>query len=63
MSGDFVDESSWADQIGRCPPFLRAPLRNTCVQSRSDRRWYQCQDGGWVDRAPDPERCASVHPL
>jgi hypothetical protein len=36
---------------------------NTCVQARSDRLWYQCKDGAWVPRFPDPEACASQHPL
>jgi hypothetical protein len=36
---------------------------NTCVQARSDRKWYQCKDGAWVDRYSDPEACVSQHPL
>jgi hypothetical protein len=36
---------------------------NTCVQARSDHQWYQCKDGAWVPRFPDPEACASQHPL
>lgn len=36
---------------------------NACVQSRSDQKWYQCNNGAWVDRFSDPTACASVHPL
>lgn len=36
---------------------------NTCVQARSDGRWYQCKDGAWGDRFSNPEACASVHAL
>jgi muramidase (phage lysozyme) len=36
---------------------------NTCVQSRSDGNWYQCDSGHWVDRWTDPAPCSSVHPL
>lgn len=36
---------------------------NACVQSKSDKQWYQCSDGSWVDRFTDPEACSSVHPL
>jgi hypothetical protein len=36
---------------------------NACVQSRSDSKWYQCNNGTWVDRWTDPTACASVHPL
>jgi len=36
---------------------------DACVQSRSDRLWYQCNDGAWVDRWNDPAACNGVHPL
>ena len=36
---------------------------NACVQSRSNRAWYQCDNGSWVDRASDPESCSSQHAL
>lgn len=36
---------------------------NACVQSASDRKWYQCDRGSWVDRWTDPTACSSVHPL
>jgi len=36
---------------------------NACVQSRSDKAWYQCSDGAWVDRWNDPTPCAAVYPL
>jgi len=36
---------------------------NACVQSRSDKLWYQCDDGAWVDRWNDPTACDGIHPL
>jgi len=36
---------------------------NACVQSKSDKLWYQCANGSWVDRFTDPEACNGVHPL
>lgn len=36
---------------------------NACVQSRSDKAWYQCSDGAWVDRWNDPTPCSAVYPL
>ncbi|GAC1518847.1 MAG: hypothetical protein NVS3B10_20750 [Polyangiales bacterium] len=37
---------------------------DTCVQSRSDSKWYQCSGPNtWVDRWSDPAACSSVHPL
>jgi len=36
---------------------------NTCVQSKYDDLWYQCNNGSWIDRWSDPEACVSVHPL
>ncbi len=36
---------------------------NACVQSKYDDLWYQCDDGGWVDRWTDPDACNGVHPL
>ena len=36
---------------------------NTCVQSKYDNLWYQCDNGSWVDRYSDPDACVSVHPL
>jgi hypothetical protein len=42
----------------------------TCVQARSDRRWYQCTRQGWIADASIPSTrrgpaglCASYHPL
>ena len=34
-----------------------------CVQSASNRLWYQCENGSWVDRWTDPNACNGVHPL
>ena len=37
---------------------------NACVQSKFDRRWYQCAGpNDWVIRWNDPTACSSVHPL
>ncbi len=48
----------WSNTLG-----VEVPL-NTCVQSKSDRLWYQCSGANkWVDRASDPAACVSVHPL
>ncbi len=47
----------YSSTLGRDMP------ENACVQSRSDSAWYQCSDGGWVDRWSDPLACSSVNPL
>jgi hypothetical protein len=36
---------------------------NACVQSSYDNDWYQCDNGGWVDRWTDPDACDGVYPL
>jgi hypothetical protein len=36
---------------------------NTCVQSKYDGDWYQCDNGAWVDRWTDPDACVAVYPL
>ncbi|MGZ3419862.1 MAG: M15 family metallopeptidase [Polyangiales bacterium] len=37
---------------------------NTCVQSRADRKWYQCLGGNnWEIRWNVPAKCVSEHPL
>ena len=37
---------------------------NTCVQSRADRKWYQCVGGNhWEIRWGVPAACVSEHPL
>jgi len=36
---------------------------NACVQSKFDKKWYQCDNGAWVDRWSDPAACSSVHGL
>jgi hypothetical protein len=36
---------------------------DTCVESKYDKVWYQCDNGSWVDRWSDPNACASIHPL
>nr|HEX4316992.1 phage tail tip lysozyme [Kofleriaceae bacterium] len=36
---------------------------NSCVQSKFDDDWFQCDNGAWVDRWTDPDACAAVYPL
>ena len=36
---------------------------NTCVQSDSDDKWYQCDAGDWVSRDSDPKGCSALYPL
>jgi hypothetical protein len=49
--------SCFSNTLGRDMP------HNSCVQSRSDSLWYQCDNGSWVDRFSDPEACNGVFPL
>ena len=49
--------SCYSGTLGKSVP------HNTCVESKFDKLWYQCDNGGWVDRWSDPEACSSVHPL
>ncbi len=46
-----------SDTLGKDLPM------NACVQSKFDDKWYQCDDGHWVDRWSDPAPCSSVHGL
>lgn len=41
----------------------RVVVENTCVQSRSDGKWYQCSDGKWLVRSTVAAACVSEHPL
>jgi len=41
----------------------REMVANACVQSKFDDRWYQCDDGAWVNRWTDPAACDGVYPL
>ena len=36
---------------------------HACVQSQSDSKWYECEDGSWVGRYSDPAACNGVYPL
>lgn len=45
------------------PTLGRAMPANACVQSRSNRLWYQCDYGTWVDRWSDPTPCNGTYPL
>ncbi len=48
----------WSSTMGR-----QVPL-NTCVQSKFDRKWYQCLKGNdWEIRWNVPAACVSEHPL
>ncbi|MBI2388002.1 MAG: D-alanyl-D-alanine carboxypeptidase family protein [Deltaproteobacteria bacterium] len=48
----------WSSTLGR-----QVPL-NTCVQSKFDRKWYQCLPGNdWEIRWNVPAACVSEHPL
>jgi len=41
----------------------RDVAENTCVESKFDGAWYQCDNGQWVDRYSDPEACVAEYPL
>lgn len=47
----------WSGTLGKSVP------TDTCVESKYDKVWYQCNDGSWIDRWTDPDPCKSVHPL
>jgi hypothetical protein len=49
--------SCYSSTLGRTMP------ANACVESRSNRLWYQCDNGTWVDRWNDPTACNGVYPL
>jgi uncharacterized membrane protein YgcG len=36
---------------------------NACVQSKSNKAWYECKNGSWVDRFSDPTACNGTYPL
>ncbi len=56
-TGSSATSSCYSGTLGKSVP------QNTCVESKYDGLWYQCDNGGWVDRWSDPDPCASVHPL
>ena len=35
----------------------------TCVQARSDRKWYRCDDGDWQDSTSSDSACTAKYPL
>jgi hypothetical protein len=48
----------WSSTLGKQVPV------NTCVQSRADKKWYQCLAGNdWEIRWNVPAACISEHPL
>lgn len=56
-SGGGGGTGCWSATLGR------EMADNACVQSRSDKLWYQCANGSWVDRWTDPTACNGVYPL
>lgn len=55
--GSSGSASCYSGTLGKTVP------NNTCVESKFDSQWYQCDNGSWVDRWSDPDPCVSVHPL
>jgi len=55
--GGGTGETCYSSTLGK------TMLANACVQSRSNRKWYQCDDGNWVIRWNVPAACISEHPL
>lgn len=51
------DRGCYSDTLGKEMP------DNACVQSETNRLWYQCSGGAWVDRWTDPVACDGIHPL
>ena len=51
------DRSCWSSTLGR------NAADRTCVQSRADSQWYQCDDGAWYAGRGNRGACASTHPL
>jgi hypothetical protein len=47
----------YSDTLGKEMP------DNACVQSASNKDWYQCDSGSWTDRWTDPAACNGVYPL
>lgn len=52
-----ADRSCWSSTLGR------SAVDRTCVQSRADSQWYQCDDGAWYAGRGNRGACASTHPL
>lgn len=57
-SGPANDDQCQSATLGR-------PVdENVCVQSASNRRWFRCVDGDWIDSAgPGDARCTNRHAL
>ena len=51
------DRGCYSDTLGKEMP------DNACVQSATNKLWYQCSGGAWVDRWTDPEACDGIHAL
>lgn len=56
-SGTRSDSSCWSSTLGRSAP------NRTCVQSRADSQWYQCDDGAWYAGRGNRGSCTSSHAL
>jgi len=41
----------------------RNVVESTCVQARSDRLWYRCNDGNWLETTSSDSACTARHPL
>lgn len=54
--GSSGNAACYSGTLGKSVP------NNTCVESKFDGLWYQCDSGSWVDRWSDPDPCSSVHP-
>lgn len=55
--GTRSDSNCWSSTLGRSAP------NRTCVQSRADSQWYQCDDGAWYAGRGNRGACASMHAL
>ncbi|MEZ4263404.1 MAG: polysaccharide deacetylase family protein [Polyangiaceae bacterium] len=57
-AGDASDGDCQSSTLGRSVP------EGSCVQARSDRKWYLCNDDEWAGVAsPEDARCRSKFPL
>lgn len=76
FNGSYADLVAFARGDGKAPSTMTPPQmdscfsetldrdvpENTCVQSATDGKWYQCTDGGWAERALVPAKCVAEYP-